>query len=60
MQKKIKQIKFSNYNSEHEFLQFLIENEINELIDDNGNVFPYLDYLTIWEQNKNVDLKKFK
>lgn len=60
MQKKIKHIKFSNYNVPEELLQFLIENDINQLLDNEGKVFSYLDYLEVWNEYKNPDLKKFK
>ena len=60
MTKKIKQIKFSDFNSDDEFLTYLLENDISELEDEEGNLFPYTDFTEIWKQNKPEDLKKFK
>lgn len=60
MTKKIKQIKFSDFNSDDEFLTYLLENDIAELIDDEGKLFSYTEFSEIWQQNKPEDLKKFK
>lgn len=60
MLKKIKQIKFSDFNSDDEFLTYLLENDITELIDETGQSFSYTEFSEIWQQNKPEDLKKFK
>ena len=60
MLKKIKQIKFSDFNSPEDFLTYLLENDITELVDENGQSFPYTEFSEIWQQNKPEDLKKFK
>jgi hypothetical protein len=60
MLKKIKQIKFSDFNSDEDFLTYLLENDISQLMDEDGNIFPYTEFPEIWQQNKPEDLKKFK
>lgn len=60
MTKKIKQIKFSDFNSDDEFLTYLLENDITELVDETGQLFSYTEFSEIWQQNKPEDLKKFK
>lgn len=60
MTKKIKQIKFSDFNSDDEFLTYLLENDISELIDEDGKTFSYTEFSEIWQDNKPEDLKKFK
>ena len=60
MTKKIKHIKFDDFNSADDFLTYLLENDISDLEDEDGNIFPYTDFAEIWQANKPEDLKKFK
>lgn len=60
MTKKIKKIKFNDFNNESDFFEYLIQNGILWLEDENGNKIHYSQASQIWEENKPEDLKKFK
>jgi hypothetical protein len=60
MTKKLKTIKFQDFHSSDELLNFLIENGIDYLEHEDGRVFHYSESEQVWEENKPEDLKKFK
>lgn len=60
MIKKIKKIKFQDFNNETEFFEYLIQNGIVWLEADNKNRIHYSNAAQVWAENKPEDLKKFK
>lgn len=60
MIKKIKKIKFQDFNNETEFFEYLIQNDIIWLEDDIKNKIHYSNAARVWAENKPEDLKKFK
>ncbi len=60
MTKKLKTIKFQDFHSSDELLNFLIENGIDYLEHEDGRKFHYSESELVWEENKPEDLKKFK
>lgn len=60
MTKKISKIKFNDFSNESDFFEYLIQNDILWLEDQNGNKIHYSQANEVWEENKPEDLKKFK
>mgnify|MGYP003473593958 len=54
MEKQIKRINFKDFNKIDELVQFLIENDINVLIDEEGDKFSISDIDLVWSKYKIV------
>ena len=54
MDKKISRINFKDFNKIDELVQFLIENDINVLVDEEGKKFTISDIDLVWLKYKIV------
>ncbi len=60
MIKKISKIKFSDFQTQDDLIYYLIENDINELIDEENNSFTISDINELWEKYKDQFKRKFE
>lgn len=60
MTKKLSKIKFSDFSTIDELIYYLIENDIDKLIDENANEFTISDIDYIWEKYKDIFKRKFE
>ncbi len=49
MTKKISKIKFSDFQTQDDLIYYLIENDIDELVDEENNSFTISDINELWE-----------
>jgi len=60
MTKKISKIKFGDFASFDDFVNYLLQNGIDFLETSDGELIRFSHADEVWENNKPEDLKKFK